>query len=173
MSDRESQQASIDASEASLPAENGSREVENDPPPLGRAEESVSDAGVAARTRFQRRLQNVAGADIIDPARIADPPTRSDPPEESTSARAAESSAPNAASSSLQGVTCTPLVREKDKKFLSLSKTLIHLNTPKNKTPSILLSFRGTLLKKGVYAPKKVSPPHNYIKLRRTLNLGL
>ena len=52
MSDRESQQASIDASEASLPAENGSREVENDPPPLGRAEESVSDAGVAARTRF-------------------------------------------------------------------------------------------------------------------------
>ena len=51
MSDRESQQASIDASEASLPAENGSREVENDPPPLGRAEESVSDAGVAARTR--------------------------------------------------------------------------------------------------------------------------
>ena len=92
MSDRESQQASIDASEASLPAENGSREVANDPPPLGRAEESVSDAGVAARTRFQRRLQNVAGADIIDPARIADPPTRSDPPEESTSARAAESS---------------------------------------------------------------------------------
>ena len=67
MSDRESQQASIDASEASLPAENGSREVENDPPPLGRAEESVSDAGVAARTRFQRRLQNAAGADIIDP----------------------------------------------------------------------------------------------------------
>ena len=105
MSDRESQQASIDASEASLPAENGSREVANDPPPLGRAEESVSDAGVAARTRFQRRLQNVAGADIIDPARIADPPTRSDPPEESTSARAAESSAPNAASVSLQGVS--------------------------------------------------------------------
>ena len=104
MSDRESQQASIDASEASLPAENGSREVENDPPPLGRAEESVSDAGVAARTRFQRRLQNVAGADIIDPARIADPPTRSDPPEASTSARAADSSAPTAASESLQGV---------------------------------------------------------------------
>ena len=43
MSDRESQQASLDASEASLPAENGSREVANDPPPLGRAEESVSD----------------------------------------------------------------------------------------------------------------------------------
>ena len=58
MSDRESQQASIDASEASLPAENGSREVANDPPSLGRAEESVRDAGVAARTRFQRRLQN-------------------------------------------------------------------------------------------------------------------
>ena len=59
MSDRESQQASIDASEASIPAENGSREVENDPPPLGRAEESVSAAAVAARTRYQRRLQNV------------------------------------------------------------------------------------------------------------------
>ena len=44
MSDREPHQASIDASEASIPAENGSREVENDPPPLGRAEESVSDA---------------------------------------------------------------------------------------------------------------------------------
>ena len=55
MSDRESQQASIDASEASLPAENGSREVENDPPPLGRAEESVSDAGVAAHTYTMRR----------------------------------------------------------------------------------------------------------------------
>ena len=81
MSDRESQQASTDASEASIPAENGSREVENDPPPLGRAEESVSAAAVAARTRYQRRLQNVAGADIIDPARIADPPPRSDPTE--------------------------------------------------------------------------------------------
>ena len=74
MSDRESHQASIDASEASIPAENGSREVENDPPPLGRAEESVSAAAVVARTRYQRRLQNVAGADILDPARIADPP---------------------------------------------------------------------------------------------------
>ena len=41
MSDRESQQASIDASEASLPAENGSREVEHDPPPLG-SEENYS-----------------------------------------------------------------------------------------------------------------------------------
>ena len=101
MSDAESNQASIDASDASLPAENGSREVENDPPPLGRAEESVSDAAVAARTRFQRRLQNVAGADIIDPARIADPPTRSDHTEESASARAAESSASNETPSSL------------------------------------------------------------------------
>ena len=101
MSDRESHQASIDASEASIPAENGSREVENDPPPLGRAEESVSDAGVAARTRFQRRLQNVAGADIIDPARIADPPARSAHTEETASARAAESSASNETSSSL------------------------------------------------------------------------
>ena len=98
MSDRESHQASIDASEASIPAENGSREVENDPPPLGRAEESVSAAAVAARTRYQRRLQNVAGADILDPAHIADPPTRSDPTEE---ARAAESSASNETSSSL------------------------------------------------------------------------
>ena len=43
MSDRESQQASIDASEASLPAENGSREVENDPPPLGRAASAAGD----------------------------------------------------------------------------------------------------------------------------------
>ena len=41
MSDKESQQASIDASEASLPAENGSREVEHDPPPLG-SEENYS-----------------------------------------------------------------------------------------------------------------------------------
>ena len=101
MSDTESNQAYNDASEASIPAENGSREVENDPPPLGRAEESVSAAAVAARTRYQRRLQNVAGADIIDPARIADPPTRSDHTEETASARAAESSASNETSSSL------------------------------------------------------------------------
>ena len=87
MSDTESHQAYIDAS-ASIPAENGPREVANDPPPLGSAEESESEAGVAARARFQRRLQNAADADIIDPARIADPPTRSDPPEASTSARA-------------------------------------------------------------------------------------
>ena len=52
MSDRESQQASIDASEASLPAENDSREVENDPPPLGRAEESERAPGVAARFNY-------------------------------------------------------------------------------------------------------------------------
>ena len=104
MSDTESHQASIDASEASIPAENGPREVANDPPPLGRAEESVSDAGVAARTRFQRRLQNVAGADIIDPARIADPQMRSDPTAESTSASNDGSSARNEASPSLHGV---------------------------------------------------------------------
>ena len=57
MSNRESHPASIDASEASIPAENGSREVENDPPPLGSDEERESAAGVAARTRFQLRLQ--------------------------------------------------------------------------------------------------------------------
>ncbi len=84
MSDTESHQAYNDASEASIPAENGPREVANDPPPLGSAEERENDPGVAARTRLQRRLQNVAGADIIDRARIAAPPTRSDPPEEST-----------------------------------------------------------------------------------------
>ena len=44
MSDTESHQASIDASEASIPAENGSREVENDPPPLGSDEERESDS---------------------------------------------------------------------------------------------------------------------------------
>ena len=99
MSDTESHQAYIDASEASIPAENGPREVANDPPPLGSAEERENDPGVAARTRLQRRLQNVAGADIIDRARIAAPPTRSDPPEESTSAHAAASSAPTASSS--------------------------------------------------------------------------
>ena len=98
MSDTESHQASIDASEASIPAENGSREVENDPPPLGSDEERESDAGVAARTRFQLRLQHAAGADILDPARIAAPQTSSDPTEEPTSARAAESSAQNEAS---------------------------------------------------------------------------
>ena len=52
MSDTESHQASIDASEASIPAENGSREVENDPPPLGRAEESERAPGVAARFNY-------------------------------------------------------------------------------------------------------------------------
>ena len=59
MSDTESHQASIDASEASIPAENGPREVENDPPPLGSDEERESDPGVAARTRFQRRLEGL------------------------------------------------------------------------------------------------------------------
>ena len=53
MSDTESHQASIDASDASFPAENGSREVEHDPPPLWSDEERESDAGVAARTRSQ------------------------------------------------------------------------------------------------------------------------
>ncbi len=48
MSDTESHQASIDASEASIPAENGPREVANDPPPLGSAEERENDHGVAA-----------------------------------------------------------------------------------------------------------------------------
>ena len=57
MSDTESHQASIGASEASIPAENGPREVANDPPPLGSAEERENDPGVAARTRFQLRLQ--------------------------------------------------------------------------------------------------------------------
>ena len=134
MSDRESQQASIDASEASLPAENGSREVANDPPSLGRAEESVSDAGVAARTRFQRRLQNVAGAAIIDPARIADPPTRSDPPEASSSACAADSSASTAASASLQGVATRAVPMPSSSpdlanvmEWLSLQLSLIHI----------------------------------------------
>ena len=57
MSDTGSHQASIDAPDASFPAENGSREVEHDPPPLGSDEERESDVGVAARTRFQLRLQ--------------------------------------------------------------------------------------------------------------------
>ena len=60
MSDTESNQAYNDASEASIPAENGPREVANDPPPLGSAEERENDPGVAARTRLQRRQQNVA-----------------------------------------------------------------------------------------------------------------
>ena len=68
MSDTESNQAYNDASEASIPAENGPREVANDPPPLGSAEESENDPGVAARTRLQRRLQNDAGR-IISYAR--------------------------------------------------------------------------------------------------------
>ena len=63
MSDTESHQASIDASDASLPAENGSREVEHAPPPLGSEESDESEAGVAARTHLQLQRQNAAGAD--------------------------------------------------------------------------------------------------------------
>ena len=48
MSDTESHQAYIDASEASIPAENGPREVANDPPPLGSAEERENDPGVVS-----------------------------------------------------------------------------------------------------------------------------
>ena len=66
----------IDAFDASIPAENGSREVEHDPPPLG-SEENYS----------HRRSQ-----------------TRSDPTADYTSARNDESSARNAASSSIHGV---------------------------------------------------------------------
>ena len=56
MSEKESNQASLGASDASLPAKNGSRDVEHAPPPLG-SEESERDAEVAARTRLQMRLQ--------------------------------------------------------------------------------------------------------------------
>ena len=59
MSDTESNQAYNDASEASIPAENGPREVANDPPPLGSAEESENDPGVAARTRLQRAERGI------------------------------------------------------------------------------------------------------------------
>ena len=58
MSDKESNPASLDAFDASTPAENGSREVEHAPSPLGSEENSERDAGVAARTRLQMRLQN-------------------------------------------------------------------------------------------------------------------
>ena len=86
MSDRESQQASIDASGAPIPAENDSWEVEYAPlPPLGSEETGGSDAGVAARTRLQVRLQ-YAGEDILDPARIAAPQARSDPTTDPTHA---------------------------------------------------------------------------------------
>ncbi len=104
MSDKVSNPASLDASDASIPAENGSREVEHAPPPLGSEENSESDARVAARTRLQVRLQNAAGADILDPARIAGPQMRSDPTAESTSASNDGPSARNEASSSLHGV---------------------------------------------------------------------
>ena len=60
MCDKVSNPASLDASDASIPAESGSREVEHAPPPLGSEENSESDVGVAARTRLQMRLQNAS-----------------------------------------------------------------------------------------------------------------
>ena len=73
MSAKESNPASLDASDASTPGRNGSREVAHAPPPLGSEDNSESDAGVAGRTRLQVRLQNTAGTDILDPASIAVP----------------------------------------------------------------------------------------------------
>ena len=67
MSDKESNLTSLDASDASILAENGSRDVEHAPTPLGSEENS------AARTRLQMRLQTAAGTDILDPASIAAP----------------------------------------------------------------------------------------------------
>ena len=55
MPDKESNLASLDASDASIPAKNGSREVERAPPPLGSEENSESDAGVAAPYLFGSR----------------------------------------------------------------------------------------------------------------------
>ena len=55
MSDTESHQASIDASEASIPAENGPREVANDPPPLGSAEERENEQTEPFVTSFFSR----------------------------------------------------------------------------------------------------------------------
>ena len=66
MSDTELNPAFIDASDAPIPAENGSREVEYAPPPLGSEETGGSDDGVAARTRRQVHLRNAAGVDILD-----------------------------------------------------------------------------------------------------------
>ena len=77
MSDTESNQASIGASDASTPAENGSREVEHEPPRL-ESEERESEAGVAARTRLQLQRQNAAGADESS-ARNEAPPFCSPP----------------------------------------------------------------------------------------------
>ena len=65
MSDTESHQAYIDASEASIPAENGPREVANDPPPLGSAEERENDPGVAARTRLHRSCSHCSSSDAV------------------------------------------------------------------------------------------------------------
>ena len=86
MSEQESNLASLGASNASILAESGSRDVEHAPPPLGSEEHSERDAGVAARTRLQIRLQTAAGADILDPASIVAPQARSDPTADSTSA---------------------------------------------------------------------------------------
>ena len=66
MSEKESNQASLGASDASLPAKNGSRDMEHAPTPLGSEEHSERDAGVAARTRLQMRLQTAAGTDILE-----------------------------------------------------------------------------------------------------------
>ena len=104
MSEKESNQASLGASDASLPAKNGSRDVEHAPTPLGSEEHSARDDGVATRTRLQTRLQTVAAADILDPSGIAAPQTRSEPTADSTSVDNDGSSARPAASSSLHGV---------------------------------------------------------------------
>ena len=76
MSEKESNQASLGASDASLPAKNGSRDVEHAPTPLGSEEHSARDDGVATRTRLQTRLQTVAAAGILDPSGIAAPQTQ-------------------------------------------------------------------------------------------------
>ena len=85
MSEKESNLASLDASDSSIPAENGSRDMEHAPTPLGSEEHSERDAGVAVCTRLQMRLQIAVGAGIFDPASTAAPQTRSDPTADSTS----------------------------------------------------------------------------------------
>ena len=72
MSDTESHQAYIDASEASIPAENGPREVANDPPPLGSAEERENDPGRRPRGA-QPRHGAPTGTSFVFPS----PPVRS------------------------------------------------------------------------------------------------
>ena len=56
MSADESQHDHLPTEGGEIFGENGSREVEYAPPPLGSAETSENDAGVAARTRLQMRL---------------------------------------------------------------------------------------------------------------------